>query len=76
MVHIFVYSTHKKALKIIVEARVFLRLDALLVFCPGNSPRSIVKCRRVLQLVRLRFLMIDPKLRVIKRNQVGHALHR
>ena len=30
----------------------------------------------MLQLVCLRFLVIDPKLRVIKRNQIGHALHR
>jgi len=38
-----------------------------------SSRSSIVKRRRMLQLVRLRFLMIDPKLRVIKRHQIGDA---
>ena len=35
----------------------------------------IVIGRRVLQFVALRFLVIDPQLRVIEGNQIGHALH-
>jgi hypothetical protein len=35
----------------------------------------IVISRRMLQFVALRFLVVDPQLRMIERNQIGHALH-
>ena len=53
-------------------ARLFLPSAALRIF----TPRLIVVSRRVFQFVALRFLMIDPQLRMIKGNQIGHALHR
>jgi len=41
----------------------------------NSATHLVVISGRVFQLVALRLLVIDPQLRVIKRNQVGHALH-